>query len=298
HRFGTQQFLLILLLRLVVACVKRVQRPAAAIGAVGRSTMPQVSIHDDERSGLAGNQLFAGQGTRVTWLGQAAPGMRARNHARGAVLNREVVEHPQRVAHPVAVLVGDRSGVDVPRLRFSVVRVRRTGIETAQLERRANDVLHACENLRHRNEFGEDRALVDEVREASRAGLVSELRSGLAAFLLPQVLHALVQRNEHSWRNKAGQYEIAQLIELLSLGWLKHQTNSLRLVQRSRCSQLYSSDAKRLRAPKIPPWIPVPLRTGPSLRVPRISATGCARSATTAILAMPGSATRAPPRCT
>ena len=75
-------------------------------------------------------------------------------------------------------------------------------------------MLDALENLRHRDDLGEDRTLVDQVGQAPRAGLVSELGSGLAAFLLPQRFHAVAQLGQHRRRNEARQHQIAQLVQL------------------------------------------------------------------------------------
>jgi hypothetical protein len=49
----------------------------------------------------------------------ASPG----NHARRAVLHGEVVQHPDRVADPVAGLIGDGARVDMQGLTFRIVRI-------------------------------------------------------------------------------------------------------------------------------------------------------------------------------
>ena len=67
------------------------------------------------------------------------------------------------------------------------------------------------------DQFREDRALVDQVRQAARAGLGPELGAGLVAFLVPQCFHALAKLGEERRRNEAGQHEVAQFIELLFL---------------------------------------------------------------------------------
>src|SRR6185295_13920862 len=127
---------------------------------VGCSAVPHVRVHDDDGPGLPGHQLFTGDGTCHAGVGQAAPGVRPRNHARGAVLRGEVVEQPDRVAYPVAGVIGDRAGIDMQRLRFAVVRIGRACVETAQLVAGSDDVLDALEDLRHRDQLGEDGPLV------------------------------------------------------------------------------------------------------------------------------------------
>ena len=68
--------------------------------------------------------------------------------------------------------------------------------------------------IRCRHDLGEDRALVDEVGEATRARLGPELGSGVVAFLGPQRLDAIPQLGEPARRNERGQHEVAQLVEL------------------------------------------------------------------------------------
>jgi hypothetical protein len=72
-----------------------------------------------------------------------------------------------------------------------VVGIRRARIEAAQLVLRSDDVRHALEDFRHRDERSEDRTLVDEIRQTPRARLVPKFGSGLGAFLRPQRLHAI-----------------------------------------------------------------------------------------------------------
>jgi hypothetical protein len=128
----------------------------------------------------------------------------ARNYARGAVLRGEVVEHPNRIAYPVAELIGDGAAIDVQRLRFSVVRIGGTRVETAQLVIGAHDVLDALEDLRYRDQIREDRTLVNQIREAAGARLRPELGPRLVAFQFPQCFHALAKVGEQRRRDEAG----------------------------------------------------------------------------------------------
>ena len=75
-----------------------------------------------------------------------SPRVRAGDQPSRAVLGREVVQHPDRVADPVAALVRDRRHVDVQRLPGVGVRIGGPGVEAAQLHRRTEHVLHAVEH--------------------------------------------------------------------------------------------------------------------------------------------------------
>ena len=115
----------------------------------------------------------------------------------------------------------------MPGLRLRVVWIRRAGIQAAQLAGGPDDVLHALEDRRHRDQLGEYAALVDEVGQSPRAGLVAKLGSGLFAFLRPQRFYAFAQFGKHRRRNEAGENEVPQFVQLPSFGCLQHELTLL-----------------------------------------------------------------------
>ena len=92
-------------------------------------------------------------------------------------------------------------------------------------------------------------------------------------------------------------------VALRSAGEVKFPTGDslvfpLRSVTWAMPEHFHQPDAKSLRQLKMPAWARHAPLTGPSPRAPRILATGCAPSATTAIQLVLSSATTVPRRCT
>ena len=67
---------------------------------------------------ISDQDLIRMQGLRIREhvLRAGAPSVRARHDARRTVLEREVVKHPDGVADPVALVIGDRAHIDMQRL--------------------------------------------------------------------------------------------------------------------------------------------------------------------------------------
>src|SRR5881628_992494 len=117
---GIEQRLLMLLLRLVPAAVEGVQGPARPLGAVTVGPVPGVGVHDHHGPGAPGeNDLARMRRDRIRkrLLGEPSPALRAGDDPYGAVVARDVIQHPDRIAHPVPQLVPYGGGVAVKRLR-------------------------------------------------------------------------------------------------------------------------------------------------------------------------------------
>ena len=124
ERLGNQR-LLVLLLRLVAAAIKAMHCAALRRGSIGRSTMPAVRIHHDNvsRPEPVTSTLLRmyGFGSAVR-LWQSPPAMRSGNDAKRAVLLGEIIQHPDRIANPVAAFVRDRTHIRVQRLQANPSR--------------------------------------------------------------------------------------------------------------------------------------------------------------------------------
>ena len=117
-----------------------------------------------------------------------APLVRARDHARRAVVGREVVQHPDGVADPVAALVGHRR----PCRRAAAGRRRACGsaeraFRLLNLHRGAEHLPHALEHLRQHDRPAEHLALVDQVGEAVRVLLRLELAARRVALVVEEL---------------------------------------------------------------------------------------------------------------
>ena len=122
-----QQFLLILLLRLVRARVVRRAWRAAASPCDSPSRRATCARSSPPRSPPLPSPALRPAANRTgRRRRQPAPPVRARHHAGGAVFRREIVQHPDRIAHPVAALVGDRAAIGMPGLRAIAHADRRT----------------------------------------------------------------------------------------------------------------------------------------------------------------------------
>ena len=165
---GTQELLLILLLRLVAPAVEGVHRQTRRRRAIRGASMPHVRVHDGDAARLPGEQHFVRmRRQRIVEhvLRPRPPLVRSRNHAGRAVLACEVVEHPDGVADPIPFVVGYGRHVHVKRLPDVGRRIGRSGIQAAQLDLGPEDVPNAFEQPRQHDRAGEDPALVDEVRQ-------------------------------------------------------------------------------------------------------------------------------------
>src|SRR4029079_9741127 len=123
--------LLVLLLRLFAPAVVHVERTPRLVRPVCEAAVPDVGVEDEDVAGAGGQDLLLGMAGG--WIpqrlgGQAAGAVGAGDHAEGAVLGGDVVEHPQRVADPGAALVGEGAAVGVQGLVDAVVRVGRAGV--------------------------------------------------------------------------------------------------------------------------------------------------------------------------
>src|SRR6185503_257586 len=143
-----------------------------------------------------------------------SPRVRPRNHAGWPVLAGEVVEQPHGVANPVALLVGYRAHVDVKRLTGAGRRIRRPCIETAQLTVLADDVFHQVQDLWKDDRAPEDFALVDQVREAMRVLLLSELMAGPIAFFVEQLEDATAQFSKKGAIDRGFEDDVSLVIEM------------------------------------------------------------------------------------
>ncbi len=155
------------------------------------------------------------QGILEHVLRPATPFVRARNHSRRAVLGREVVEHPDGVADPVALFVGDRRHVDVQRLRHLAVRIGGTRIQAAQLHLRPEHVPDALDHLRQHDRAAEDLALVHKVGQPVRVRFGPELAPGAIAFHVEDVVDPFPQLAEQIAAHAVLEHDESLLVELM-----------------------------------------------------------------------------------
>src|SRR3954469_6471025 len=101
--------------------------------------------------------------------------MRPGNNPQRAVLQGEIIQHPNGVADPVAAVVGDRSNVGMQRLQRVRVWIGGTRVQTAELELGTKNGFDVSEDLRHADDLLEHCALGDEIREATGSWLQPEL---------------------------------------------------------------------------------------------------------------------------
>ena len=71
--------------------------------------------------------------------------------------------------------IRQRPAIHMQRLRAAVMRIRRTNIQTTQLEIRAQHHLDSLQHLRSLDDGLEDRALIHRIRNAPCARLSLEL---------------------------------------------------------------------------------------------------------------------------
>ena len=150
------------------------------------------------------------------------PAVRAGNHAGGAIFRGEIVEQPHRIAHPVAGAVGESPAIGVQGLVCVAVRIGRARVEAAELEARPQDAGHALEHLRRENDLFENAALIDEIGEAARAGLLLELGAGRIAFFSEKLLDAVPRAGEQAGVHQAGQEQVSLFFQLAAVGIGQH----------------------------------------------------------------------------
>src|SRR4051794_20394427 len=110
--------------------------------------------------------------------------MGAWKHPGGAVLAREVVEQPYRIADPEALSVRNGSRVAMQWLRVFRKGIGRAGIETTQLHLRTENMPDKLQDPRRGNQPVEDLAFVHEVCQTTCTWFLSVLGTGILAFLL------------------------------------------------------------------------------------------------------------------
>ena len=149
--------------------------------------------------------------------------MRSGDEAGGAVFGREIVQQPDRIGHEVTRVVGDGAAIGVQRLAARRVRIRGPRVQAAQFEARSQNVRHAFEHARREDHVFEDRALVHQIGQAPRFGLLFEFAAGPSAFFGEEFLDPAAQRAEQLRRHQAGQDEIPLLVELAAIGVGQHK---------------------------------------------------------------------------
>ncbi len=170
--------------------------------AIGQAAVPQVGVDHRDRPRPPRDQHLVGMGPprvgrRV--LRQAPPAVRPRHDAQGAVVRREVVEHPDGVAHPVALLIRQGRHVDVQRLAVAPGQ-RRPCVQAAELEPRAEDVAHAGQDPGLGDDAPEHLPLVDQVGQPQAPRLLLELGAGAVAL---EVVEPATWRRRASSRSAA-----------------------------------------------------------------------------------------------
>ena len=121
-------------------------------------------------------------------LRQRAAQVRARHHTRWSIFRGEVVQQPDRVAHPKLASGHWLTPVGVERL-MALSGQRRPVIERGQLEIRSEHLSDASQHARMRKADVEHGALVHQVRQALGTGFLAELRARLVALGLQQLVH-------------------------------------------------------------------------------------------------------------
>src|SRR5262245_20158009 len=119
--------------------------------------------------------------------------MRAGDRANGAVFGSNVVDHPNGVANPIAVVVGDGGHVGMERLRFGPMRIDGADVETAEFELVSKDVADVRQHSRMGNDLLEDVAFINQVGEAATAGFLFEFGAGVVAFGGEDLLNAAAE---------------------------------------------------------------------------------------------------------
>ena len=142
------------------------------------------------------------------------PLVRSRNHARRAVLACEVVEQPDGVADPIPFVVGDGRHVHVKGLPDVRRRIRRSGIQAAQLDPGPEDVPNVVEQPRQHDRASEDLAFVDEVRQPMGVLFRAEFLAGAVAFLVEQLADALPQPVQEVRVDPALEHHVSVLVEM------------------------------------------------------------------------------------
>ena len=144
-----------------------------------------MGVHYDHGTGRASDDLLLGvirQRIFQRLLRQAVPAMRAGDHAQGAVLFREIVQHPDRVADPRAVFVGQSAHVAVQRLRLFSVGIDRTRVHAAQLDAPLQHMFDQWHDGGMQDDFAEDSRLVSQIGQSPGALFYLELGARRLAF--------------------------------------------------------------------------------------------------------------------
>ena len=82
---------------------------------------------------------------------------------------------------------------------------------------------HAFEHARREDHVFEDRALVHQIRQAPRLGLLFKLAARPRAFFGEEFVDPPPQRAEQLRRHQAGQNQIPLLVELAAIGVGQHK---------------------------------------------------------------------------
>jgi hypothetical protein len=182
-----QETFLILLLWLVPAAIKGVESATALSSPVRGTTVPSVSVHDNDATRRRKHRDFRGMGrgrVRENLLRQFRPFVRTRNNACGSVVGCEIIKQPDCVTHPVAAIVGNGAGIAVQRLSLRRKWVRRTRIEAAELKPGSKYVRDEFQHFRVNDHFLEDFTLIDEIGKSARIRLLAKFTACVLAFLL------------------------------------------------------------------------------------------------------------------
>src|SRR4030095_540242 len=153
-------------------------------------------------------------------LRQLAPAMRTRNHADGAVLRREIMQQPDRVAPPVAESVRDSARVAMERLYPVGVWIGRARVKAAEFEVRSQDVSYALENPRHRDHVLENLTPVHQACQPPCLRFFLEFGTVAVSFLNEDFLDAASNRVEQLLRHEVFEHEISVLVETALLNFV------------------------------------------------------------------------------
>src|SRR5262249_59772700 len=114
------------------------------------------------------------------------------NHSNRPVFQGEVVQHPNRIADIITLLVREPASINMQRLNPGGVWQGRAHIDAAELILRSNDMLYALQNGGHLNGFNEDVPFVDQIGEPTGLRFWPEFRTRCFSFLFEQVVNSLL----------------------------------------------------------------------------------------------------------
>ena len=192
--------LLVLLLRFVRAGVVDVHGATLAVCLIRRAAVPHVGVHDDDRTRFSGYEEFAV--CLFPGFGRSAPMVRTRHDSQRAVGFGEIVKHPDGIADGVPAIIGEFAAIDMQRLFAITARAGGADVQAAQFEFRPEDGLHAFQNLGSLDDLFEDFALIDEIGQPARAGLLLEFASRAVAFLSEKLIDTRAETLERGFRKK------------------------------------------------------------------------------------------------